>query len=214
MRVDSGLTEPGGGGYGWLEEPAPPRVLGRQAEHLGWRHLLCAAQQMPRDPDLAELDDAALATGVREGAVAIAAATGRWLALLGELVVRGVWADEGASSPGQWLGWACGMGASTAREHVRVALRLRELPATAAALSDGRVSYSKVRAITRVAEPEIEQMLLRWCDAAPAAVIERTVTTWRRMAAAEQLTAEQVEDRRDVTRRWRSDGMVEVTAGS
>ena len=193
---------PGGGGVRGIEPPAtPPRVLGRQPGEPGWEDLVAAARLLGPDATLADVDDVALARRVREGAVAIAAATANWLTLVAELVVRGVWAEEGASSPGAWLGWACGMAPSTAREHVRVALRLRELPAIRAAFSDGRVSYSKVRAITRVAEPSFESTLLRWCDAAPAAVIERMVSAWRRQARAGEASPHERAGRRAAARR-------------
>ena len=50
----------------------------------------------------------------------------------------------------EWLAWRCGLTPSTAREKVRTARALRTLPAIAAAFEDGRLSYSKVRALTRV----------------------------------------------------------------
>ena len=49
-----------------------------------------------------------------------------------------------------------------AREHVRVARRLPELPLTHAAFARGELSYAKVRALTRVATAENEQELLEW----------------------------------------------------
>jgi hypothetical protein len=50
-----------------------------------------------------------------------------------------------------WLSWRTGLGLTAARERVRVAGRLRELPEVEAASSAGRISWSQVRAITRVA---------------------------------------------------------------
>src|SRR5690606_1002945 len=96
-----------------------------------------------------------------------------WLLLIGELVVRGVWADEGARTPGQWLSFTCSMDGSTAREKVRVALALRELPAIRDRFAAGTLSYSKVRALTRVATREIEDDLVRLADSAPASEIVR-----------------------------------------
>ncbi|MDN4860098.1 DUF222 domain-containing protein, partial [Klebsiella pneumoniae] len=60
------------------------------------------------------------------------------------------WAGPGMLSCAHWLSWRTGLSPGAAREQVRVARRLEELPALAAAFGDGRVSYSKVRAITRV----------------------------------------------------------------
>jgi hypothetical protein len=62
---------------------------------------------------------------------------------------------------------------------VWVVLRLRELPRVRAAFARGELSYSKVRAITRVAVPEIEEMLLEWADVSTAAQLEACVAGFR-----------------------------------
>jgi Domain of unknown function (DUF222) len=49
---------------------------------------------------------------------------------------------------------------SAAREKVRTAHALRELPAISRAFAEGRLSYSKVRALTRVARAYGEDLLL------------------------------------------------------
>src|SRR5260370_861736 len=55
-----------------------------------------------------------------------------------------------------WLSWKCQMSAGAAREHVRVARALRDLPVIRAEFGAGRLSYAKVRALTRIATPENE----------------------------------------------------------
>src|SRR5919106_6692352 len=87
---------------------------------------------------------------IKELAAHIYAATGRWLSLVAEFDRREGWAQWGCSSCAHWVSWRCGIEPGAAREHVRVARRLEELPATRAALAEGRLSYSKVRALTRV----------------------------------------------------------------
>ncbi|MBK7539114.1 MAG: DUF222 domain-containing protein [Myxococcales bacterium] len=52
-----------------------------------------------------------------------------------------------------WLSWRVGWDLGTAREHLRVARALHTLPLVSEALSAGQISYSKTRAITRVASP-------------------------------------------------------------
>ncbi len=54
----------------------------------------------------------------------------------------------------QWLNWRLGWSPHTARERLRVAHVLEDLPRLSAALERGEVSYSKIRAITRVATPD------------------------------------------------------------
>ncbi len=81
----------------------------------------------------------------------LAAATARLLGWIGEYDRREGWKTWGVQSCSQWLSWKCGDSPHTARERVRVARALEALPITAAAFAGGELSYSKVRAITRVA---------------------------------------------------------------
>lgn len=171
--------------------------------------LLDEAVRLGRDPALAEVDDDQLLGDLCRGAAELAASTCRWLTLLGEVVVRGLWAVDGARTPGVWLSFRLGIGPSTAREHVRVALALRELPLVHERFSTGTLSYSKVRAITRVAETTTQELLLRWADAVTAAELESIVADTRRLHRASMLPAD--DDRLGLRRRWRDDGLLEVT---
>src|SRR5687767_6826444 len=60
------------------------------------------------------------------------------------------WSQQGFRTCAQWLSWRVSMGPGVAREHVRVANALATLPLIDKAMSKGEVSYSKVRAVTRV----------------------------------------------------------------
>src|SRR5690606_3008981 len=82
------------------------------------------------------------------------------------------WAKWGFSSCADWLAWRCGIGLSAAREKVRVAHALRDLPVTSKAFEEGRVSYSKVRALTRAADVASEKELLAHALEANAAQVE------------------------------------------
>src|SRR5437870_2759152 len=97
---------------------------------------------------------------ITELAAHIHAATCRWLCLVAEYDRREGWALWGAKSCAHWLAWTCGIAPGAAREHVRVARRLPELPAIREAFAAGQLSFSKVRAITRVATAENEDALL------------------------------------------------------
>ena len=81
----------------------------------------------------------------------LAAATCRFLVLLGDFDARRGWASWEMNSCAQWLSWKCQMSSGTAREHVRVARALRDLPVIRARFAAGRLSYAKVRALTRIA---------------------------------------------------------------
>ncbi|MEQ3552357.1 DUF222 domain-containing protein [Pseudonocardia nematodicida] len=80
----------------------------------------------------------------------IAAAECRFLQLLAEFDRRGGWAGVGVRSCAHWLSWRAGMSMRTATEHLRVAHALTNLPRITEAFAAGRISYSKVRALTRV----------------------------------------------------------------
>lgn len=103
------------------------------------------------------------------------AGTARFLLLVGEFDRRGGWAGWGIHSCAHWLSWRCGLSPVAAREHVRVARALRDLPRIADAFSHGRLSYSKVRALTRVASEVTEEVLLEWAEYGTATQIERVV---------------------------------------
>jgi hypothetical protein len=105
------------------------------------------------------------------------AATARLLELIREFDARGGW--EGARSCADWLSWRVGLDLGAARERVRVARALGELPLLSAALARGELSYSKVRALTRVATPQTEARLLEVGRAGTAAHVERIVRGWR-----------------------------------
>jgi 5-methylcytosine-specific restriction endonuclease McrA len=108
------------------------------------------------------------------------AATARLLALIREFDTRGGW-NTGFRSCAAWLAWRVGLDLGAARERVRVARALGTLPALAAALARGELSYAKVRALTRVATPETEARLLAVGRAGTAAHVERIVRGWRRV---------------------------------
>ena len=120
-------------------------------------------------------------------------------------------ATLGFKSTADWLAWRTGCGLHAAREKVRVARALAALPKTSEALSHGLVSYSKVRAMTRVATPSNEVELLEIAKAGTAAHMERLVRSWRRAEREE-------EDREELARKARryleiyrtDDGMVEI----
>jgi len=68
-----------------------------------------------------------------------------------------------------------------AREKVRVARALAELPQLSEAMRRGALSYSKARALTRIATPENETSLADFARCATAAHVEHLVRAWRRV---------------------------------
>ena len=88
------------------------------------------------------------------------AANHRWLVLIAEFDRRNGWSDGATQSCAHWLSWKCGLDLGAAREKVRVARAIESLPQISAAMANGRLSYSKARALTRVATPATEDVLL------------------------------------------------------
>jgi len=132
----------------------------------------------PTSPRVAELDR--LGDEIAELSAHLEAAMARLLALIREFDARGGW-NTGFRSCAAWLSWRVGLDLGAARERVRVARALGTLPALAAALAGGELSYAKVRALTRVATPETEARLLAVGRAGTAAHVERIVRGWRRV---------------------------------
>lgn len=116
----------------------------------------------------------------------IHAATCRWLELVAEYDAREGWAQWGCRSCPHWVSWQCGIAPGPAREHVRVARRLTELPLIRAAFAEGELSYSKVRALTRVENVQREQDLLDLARHASASQLERLLRAYRGVVAAER----------------------------
>src|SRR5947208_5290728 len=108
------------------------------------------------------------------------AATAHLLDLIREFDARGGW-NNGFRSCAAWLSWRVGFAPGAAREHVRVARALGTLPRLAHALARGKLSYAKVRELTRVATPETEERLLAVGRAGTAERVEGVVGGWRRM---------------------------------
>ena len=85
----------------------------------------------------------------------------------------------GFRSCAQWLSWRTGISPGPAREKVRVARALGNLPLLSQAMARGELSFSKVRALTRMATPETEGELLELARHATAAHLERILRGWR-----------------------------------
>jgi Domain of unknown function (DUF222)/HNH endonuclease len=118
------------------------------------------------------------------------AANYRWLTLIAEFDRRNGWADGKLPSCAHWLNFKCGLNLGAAREKVRVAHALAGLPKIAASMSRGELSYSKARALTRVACAATEDALLMIALHGTAYHVERLVQGFRRAQEAEELSRE------------------------
>ncbi|MDQ1520431.1 MAG: hypothetical protein QOI55_1504, partial [Actinomycetota bacterium] len=114
-------------------------------------------------------------------AAQLAAATCRFVLLIGELARREAWRSWGCRSMAHWLSWQCGLGPNAAREHVRTANALAGMPLVTATFARGELSFSKVRALTRITDLDEhqEEKLVGFAQIATAAQLERTVGAYR-----------------------------------
>lgn len=130
------------------------------------------------------------------------------------------WCDR-ITSTAHWLSWACSLAPGTAREHVRVARALHQLPETSRLMADGQLTYSKVRELTRLVEPEAdaeegtpeppnlpfnEERLCGLALEMTASQLARTVRSFRH-AAGTRIAAEA---KRSLKLRTRDDGLTEI----
>jgi Domain of unknown function (DUF222)/HNH endonuclease len=131
------------------------------------------------------------------------------LELLGEFDAAGsirYW--TGFKSLAHWLSWACSMTPGVAREHVRVAKALRRMPTIAELFREARLSYSKVREVTRVVDVVDEQRLAQLALTATASQLARMISGFR---TADGLRIKQ-QTKRQLSWHEREDGMVEFRA--
>ncbi len=128
-----------------------------------------------------------LADQITELAANIHAATFRLLELIREFDACKGWADDGIASCAHWLNWKCGMALGAARERVRVAHALKDLPKISQTFRKGKLSYSKVRAMTRVATRSNENYLLMIAHFGTASHVERLVRNYRSVKRNEAL---------------------------
>jgi len=141
------------------------------------------------------------------------AAEHRWLSLIAEFDRREGWHLAGARSCAHWLNWKVGLDLGAARERVRVAHALGTLPAISAAMARGALSYSKVRALTRVAEPATEGYLLSIALTGTAQHVEKLVRAYRRVCQTEELAREaRQQARRELTWYHDDDGSLVLKA--
>ena len=126
-------------------------------------------------------------------AARIDAATYELLVLIRKFDEQEGW-NCGFLSCAHWLTWRIGLAPNAARERVRVARALAELPLMSGAMRRGELSYSKVRALTRIARPDTEESLVGLGRAGTAAHAERVVREWRRIDRTVEASDDELRD--------------------
>ena len=137
-----------------------------------------------------------------------------WLERLARFDREGLWSLDGHFCCGTWLVWKTSMARSTAFEKVRVANELSRRPVVAEAFRRGELSYSAVRAITRMDRPDadVDEALVALARSGKATIldIERVVRAYALYADQDRPPPEDPQPRRDVRIRRGSDGTGEI----
>ena len=164
----------------------------------------------PAPADLREASIDALDHAIVTLAARLNADTHDLLVLIRRFDERGGWLRWGFESCAEWLHWRCDLSMSACREKVRVAHALKTLPEIAPAFAEGRLSYSKVRALTRVARPANESALLEFALHTTAARVEERCRELKCGTAASTEDALQAHSRRTLSL-WRDPARGTVT---
>ena len=167
---------------------------------------------MKADQELRTLPSERLEREIAELGGHINAATARWLGMVGEFDRREAWAEWGCRSCTHWLSYRCGVSPAAAREQVRVARRIKDLPHLRAAFGRGELCYSQVRAVTRVATPDTEADLLEIALHATAAQLETIVRAYRGVLEVELGDSSEEHRRRFVRCEHDDDGALLIQA--
>jgi Domain of unknown function (DUF222)/HNH endonuclease len=118
------------------------------------------------------------------------AANYRFLEMLAEFDTREGWSGWGVRDCAHWLNFKLGINLGAAREKVRVAHALEQLPLIREAMSQGKLSYCKVRAITRLADSATEAYFLNIALHGTGHHVEKLVRVYRRAKESEALSKE------------------------
>ncbi len=130
------------------------------------------------------------------------------IALSVELDDSGEWALDGSPTCAHWIAATLDIEIGTAREWLRIGRALATLPNTGQAFANGDLSFTKIRALTRLATPGNEAELLGIAERTPAGDLGRALAAWS--ARHEDEHERDRRHRRDRGLRWRTepDGMV------
>jgi hypothetical protein len=139
----------------------------------------------------------------------LAAATCRYLLLVADFDAREGWRAWEMPSCAAWLAWKCQVAPGTVKDQVRVARALKELPVIRGEFAAGRFSYSKVRALARIATPLTERGLVDMARHMTAGQVERFAQAHRRVSKGQGAPPPA---QRKLTWRIAEDGVITFTA--
>ena len=164
-------------------------------------------------PQPATSDAEKLGAEITELCSYIYAAESRFLSLIREFDEKRYWAQQGLCSCAHWLNLKCGIGMNAAREKLRVAHALAELPKISERFDKGQLSFSKVRAITRIADKRNEDYLLMIADHGTAHHVEKLVSKYRTAKRLQDVDIVRAQyNNREMTHYYDHDGCLVIKA--
>ena len=146
---------------------------------------------------------------------AVVAAGARWSAAQYELVrlvaaldASGDWARAGSVTCAHWVAVALDVEVCTTREWLRIGRALVDLDVIDRGFDEGRLSYSKVRALTRVATVENQAELCEIAQRVPAGRLGHELARWLTRHETPEETEARHHEARGFGWRLDPDGMV------
>ncbi len=121
------------------------------------------------------------------------------------------WAISGCSTASRWIAATLDVAPRTANEWIRIGRCLRALPALTEALTDRRLSFSKVKELTRSATPTNERDLVAIAERTPAAQLGRHIAAWLQRHEPENVIDAQQHEARSMRWSVEPDGTVLIT---
>lgn len=141
-------------------------------------------------PDVSAVAEEDIRVQIMRLAQTLDRGTHRLVGLLPEFDKQQVWAADGQRSCAAWLNTYAGLSMSAAHDRCRVAHALETLPIISRLFMLGELSWSKVRALTRIATPDSEQSLASQALLMSASAIEKMARQHRDVQTLGQLKAE------------------------
>jgi len=136
----------------------------------------------------------------------------QFLVALREFDLRQGWRSWRCMDCASWMNLKCKVSAGTAREKLRTAIALINLPLISAAFEAGDLSYSNVRSLTRIANPENEKVLCDFAIGATASQVEQYCQRIRNGQRAESSAdANRNHRSRWLSRSYRADGTMTLS---
>ena len=152
------------------------------------------ARHTQRQLEIDELDRAILRTAAKINTV-----TYEMLTYVREFDERAGFLKWGFDRCSDWLHWRCDISMNAAREKVRVAHALKDLPGVSEAFEKGQLAYSKVRAMTRVANRANEADLITYALRVTTQRVEERCRQMRHVQPGATESANQAYESRGVS---------------